>query len=378
MTVIIRKPAHTVVVNGSTLTDVLSARTQHGYNLSVAEAEIETRSLPTGLEPLQTAVISMGGTAGTSHMRFNGMVIASEPQYYPQTYKLVCRGNLIKADLYHCPQSNGVDMSGEDGSMAGDTDENYVWSMLQNAGLYSTRYTLDIDGTSTTMGTVSGGRKHGAFIFLPSETALSWIQKLDAICLGYRTFDMLDGTIARKQITATPGTTAAFTFTEGVDIFRAPAQDSVIDAKNRIMVTGFSDGISEAASAYVHHKHYEVQAHNPWFTYGSDTGGWFYVPHQISSPMIERSLTADSGAGLACQDVANWLLAELNQRRIRVTLTTPRDDLIEPGDTIAIDSTTRLGINQNFWVQQVECSLDRKNHFEQVLTCLGKVADPVS
>jgi hypothetical protein len=75
--------------------------------------------------------------------------------------------------------------------------------------------------------------------------------------------------------------------------------------------------------------------------------------------------------------VATWLLAELNVRRLRVNLTTYRDDNIAPGATIAIASPTRLGITaQNFWVQEVACEVNRQNQFTQSFIAIGVVEAP--
>jgi hypothetical protein len=82
--------------------------------------------------------------------------------------------------------------------------------------------------------------------------------------------------------------------------------------------------------------------------------------------------------GITPQAVADWLLAELNVRRLRVNLTTHRDDNIAPGATIAIASPTRLGISQNFWVQEVACEINRQNQFSQNLVCIGVVLPGLS
>ena len=64
--------------------------------------------------------------------------------------------------------------------------------------------------------------------------------------------------------------------------------------------------------------------------------------------MIEKQNTADAGDGLSCEAVANWRLGEMNRYVERITLTTYRDDLVAPGDTIAVVSPNRLGVNRNF------------------------------
>ena len=86
--------------------------------------------------------------------------------------------------------------------------------------------------------------------------------------------------------------------------------------------------------------------------------------------MIEKQNTADAGDGLSCEAVANWRLGEMNRYVERITLTTYRDDLVAPGDTIAVVSPNRLGVNRNFFVQSVDAGVSQANQFSQVLTCL--------
>ena len=115
---------------------------------------------------------------------------------------------------------------------------------------------------------------------------------------------------------------------------------------------------------------------NKWLKILSGGTVQWYVQQAISSGLIEKKLTADAGDGISCQQVANWMLAELNVRRLRVNLTTHRDTNVAPGATIAVAASTRLGVSQNFWVQEVSCEVNRNNQFTQNFVAIGVVPEP--
>jgi hypothetical protein len=197
------------------------------------------------------------------------------------------------------------------------------------------------------------------------ESGLSFIEKIEDVGLGWRTFDGMDGTIKRTQISTIAAGSAQFTFTEGVDIYRATESDTVLESRNRVYVEGYNGDKTERT--------YTAEAANPWLV-GSGTNPttqWYFTDN-ISSPMIETATSIGGTVGISAREVASWKLAELNRRVQRVILTTPRDDLVEPGDTICVVAPTRLDItSRNYWVQNVDVSIDRRGKFSQVLTCIG-------
>ena len=96
------------------------------------------------------------------------------------------------------------------------------------------------------------------------------------MCLGYRTYDTFDGTIVRTQIAGSPAVTADYTFTEGVDIYRATESTTILEARNRVIVAGFPgyDGKHEIK--------YTASGANA-FLLNPDTSQW-YLAEKISSP----------------------------------------------------------------------------------------------
>jgi hypothetical protein len=218
-----------------------------------------------------------------------------------------------------------------------------------------------IGGTGLLLGkTVAQG--NSVFTWDTGSSGLSFIQKLDGMCLGYRTFETASGAIVRQQISAKPSNSPSATFYEHFDIYRASTIDTILEAKNRIKVNGWQKNKENKKEDEVTAT---ADAVNPYLP-----SGW-YVQQAISSGLIEKKMTADAGDGLSCEMVADWMLAELNVRRIRANFTTQRADNIAPGATIRIAATTRLGIDQSFWVQEVACEVNRSNQFTQNLVCIG-------
>jgi hypothetical protein len=90
----------------------------------------------------------------------------------------------------------------------------------------------------------------------------------------------------------------------------------------------------------------------------------------ISSGMVEWCSATPNG--LSASVIAARELTENNRRLMKVQLTTPRDDLIIPGMTIAVASPTRLSMNGNMWVQAVDVKY--ASGFSQTFTCIATAA----
>jgi len=369
MTNIYRQPYLSVTVAGGTLSDVLAARVQCGYDMRVASAEVLTRSLPAAAVPWGTVEVTMGGNQATAGKRFSGYFIGSEQELFEHGVRLVCKGQLQRAQTFTA--QTDVDMSSYaiDPVTYGHKDEVMVSTVLYIVGVSGTfppggeQSMAGIEGTGRMMGSLI----HNGFGWHTGETAISFIERLEEVTLGYRTFDAMDGTIQRKLITTVPAGSADWTFTEGVDIFRATESETILDARNQVIVNGWNGDKTERT--------YTAHGANPWLLGASGTPDYqWYSTQNISSPLIEHGDVAAPTAGVSAREVAIWKLGELNRRVERVVLTTPRDDLVQPADTVKVIAPTRLGItDSNYWVQNVDVSVDRRGQFSQVLTCLGSL-----
>lgn len=361
---IYRQPSLTVTVDGVTLTDVVSASVSLGLSSQVASAEIGVHALPAALLPWSAVVVTLGATAATAAVRFTGYFIEARQELYPTRIMLACRGKLVLANLHE----NQTELDLSDGG-TGATDEVMVSTLLYHAGLSGAWTPADaptamtgIGGTGKTLGTVA---KDAAFTWFAGASPMAFINVLDGVCLGYRTYDTFDGTIKRTQLVMIPSITSVATFTEHVDISAAHETMTIMDVSNRIVVTGFPglDGASPIT--------YTAEASNPFLQIA---GVPWYVTSNLGTGVIEKQNTADAGDGLSCEEIANWLLDEKNRYRELVDLTTPRDDLIAPGDTIIVQAPTRLGMtNRRFWVENLTCSIDESGAFSQTFRCLAAI-----
>jgi hypothetical protein len=353
MTGTVRTTTLGVTLNGNTVTQPLSARVSIGYDLSYAEATVVCASIPSGsyYDPL---VINMNGST-----RFSGVLAQKDFSLYPRAITLVGRGNLWKAAKYRLDDETvnpetGLSLLELLGASSG-TDEEIVTAVLNRVGLSGS-----ISGTGRTLGTIAPEE----YAWRINETALDYIQRLDRICLGYRTFETLAGSIFRSQITSRPSAASSMTFEEGVDISDGGASRSVQEAFNAVRVGGYAVG------DYLDPRVYYVESSND-FQGGGNPNAVF----TLESPMIERKDEASAGEGISCEVVADYWLHELNREIVKVTLTTPRDDDVGPGQLHTVQgpagAADRLGTGEKMWVQRVDVSIDQSGAFSQQITYIG-------
>lgn len=351
----VRHPEMAVFVDGIRLTGdyrPLSFRATFGYDQRIASAEITCYKAPTWAHPWSTVQVWAGGTPSGNAIRFAGYLIETNAALYPRAVTLVCQGPLGRVAQGRNPGDADVDLA--DGG-TGRTDQAMVSLVL------STLNVLDgysIDGTGRTLGTIAPDQYEWGH----TSTGLEMIERLDAICVGYRTFDTPGGTILRRLISASPSDSAVLTLTEGVDLLDGTFRMTILDARNRVHVTGYDAG---GGSGPVEATRY---ASNPYIP-----SGFGYATEEVSSSLIEvdEYPEVDDNIGISCGAVAAWRLAELNRKHYRVTVKTWRDDALMPGMTIRINSSDRLGINSLLWLQSFTVELGPDGAFSQEITAVG-------
>lgn len=377
---ILRQPYAKVWIDGETIaTDktnviqspsnqgigILGASVSYGFDLRVAEATVHCTDKPSWATYGSQIHISLAASqqqANRQGPRFVGTIVEFDYQYWPRQVDLICRGWLYAAQIFQpvsgsfdfgsdpYPQNGGIDLSN---GGAGTPDFGIILNILQIAQVQGYVGPIgQIGGTSHVFGTVIPESCRWA----EGQSALDAIDMFDSICLGYRTFDV-PGAVVRKQISANPSAAnVVATFTEGVDIFSGQGQYSILNTYNQFVVTG---GTKKAVNA-------------PYSCTVPSSAPAVPVPEQTSSALIEKSLVSDPGPGLSCQEVATWRQGEVGHPLASIRLDTPRDDLIQPGDTVRINSTWRLGATQQlYWVQRVDTELTETGVFSQTLTCIG-------
>ena len=295
------------------------------------------------------------GVFTASTQRFRGYLVELDYTLYPRSIDLVCRGPLVRAEIYG--YDGGVGAVGYDlaRASAGDTDENMVRNVLQYVGLTVPRWSggtpspfeVHIGETDAThpdtypncgTGQTVGVTNSSQFLWTTGQSAMDYIEALEEIACsdtspfyGYRTYETNLGTIIRTKIDVAADNSAAATFTEGVDIFQGSGQQQALQIKNRVNVTGYNPGGTGSVPAG-----YALQQTNPLLDgYQSDV---------VSSQLVERSQISDAGTGFSCEAACRYRLGQYNRELYKYTLVTPRDDLLDPGQTIAIQMNPGGGI----------------------------------
>lgn len=341
-----------VVFNGNAIDNVISFRWSLGYDQPVGEATIVCTTMPDNGTYYDDVSIIVDGTT-----RWSGLLYQIDRTLYPRSVSLICKGRLqlvadFKLQSDFTREEKGlqlVDLMG--GTTA--TDQNVVSAVLAYVGVSTNGGS--IGGTGTVLGTIAPE----AFVWSATDTALSYIQKIDAISLGYRTFESAAGSIFRTQITSVPSGSTDFSFTEGEDIAEGSGSRTVQDAYNAVRVGGYSVG------DYVDPRVFYVVSSNDFQSAGNPR------VYSWNNEMIERRANASPGSGISCEAVANYWLGELNREIIKVTMRTPRADVFGPGQIHFVDASDRLSVGQQFWVQRCDGELRSDGSFSQSLTYIG-------
>lgn len=381
---------YAVVAGGLDISDkVTSIRLRFGFDLRISEAEIELSDLPTTIAYWDTLVVSAGclstggDTAGLVE-RFNGYVYDFDAGHWPSVPKMTGRGPLIVAERLVCPDdlqtdhradplanpadykddAPGIDLSANPDTDADWTDADMVTWLLGQANLTGQiDPTNGIGGTGRLLGTIAPE----AFTWRRGTSALAFVEELDRVCIGFRTFERLDGLIARTLTSPlTPFLDNRVTFLEGTDLLEgATVNRAGKDERNRCVVTGFDDGTGAETFVGVA----AIPNLPPGIDLETDT---------VTSPLIEVSNAADvvGGAGLSCEEVAAWRLDEVTREYIEITFPTWRDDVLSPGDTVYVNAPHLLGTNQTLWLKTLELAVagGESVSFTQTLTCRGAAA----
>lgn len=341
-----------VLFNGTVLEDVLSFRWSLGYDNAVGDATIVCVNKSGAGTYYDDVTIVVDGTS-----RWSGLLYQWDYSLWPRSVSMVCKGRLQLAQDFKLPdeysrEAKGLQLATLMGATS-PTDQNIVSAVLTSIGLDTLGGV--ISGTGTVLGTIAPE----TFVWAASDSALAYIQKIDAISLGYRTFESAGGAIFRSQISSRPSGAADYTFTEGEDIMEGSSSRTVQDAYSGVRVGGYSVG--DYADPRV------------WFQAdGSDFNSRVF---DWSNEMVERRADASSGLGFSCQSEAVYWLTELNREIVKVTMRTPRSDVFGPGQIHLVQAAgglaDRLGVGEKLWVQRCDGELRPDGSFSQSLTYIG-------
>lgn len=337
--------------------------------------------------------ITMG--AGTNVLRFRGLFRKFTYGMFPRAVGLLCLGYLARAHEYEniegTVEFGGLSLFDLVGTVTA-TDADVVKAVLTRAGISYTG--ANIGGTGVTWGSRSSLHQYvfvwraammpGANVVMTGyggvgQKALDYISSWDRVsgvyvdathASGfYRTYETVNG-IYRALIGGRPRNTVDFTFSEGIDIEANAQGTREYPIANAAYVTGIDiAGIAGANPVRnVNGSTFVGQSSNPFQLTGP-------VTYEFSSPFIEWALEADGGIGMNCERVGNALLQDLNRETVTATFRTPRDELIQPGDTILVQGPggqpDRSGIGEPLWVDAVTTGVNERGMLYQDLVGTG-------
>ena len=362
-----------------------AASCSFGFDQRYAEATVRrTGGATVAVNYWSPIEIRMGCTPGHGvAVRFKGYVMPVDNALFPIEGVLICKGTLYRAEWVRNQTELGTVLADP---TTGTSDQAQVQAVLTTCAVPFTA--TNIGGTGKALGSLYHGNADDRYTPQPwawgeGENGLACIERLDEVSVPdtadgrYRTFETLGGDIFRMKLATAPTTTPDFTFTEGVDVLEAKISRDPTGAANRVTVTGapILDPATDMPTAESR-RFTAATASAPYLPPGLPNGpdGFPEVGMTFASPLIEKSENADAGAVVSCEAVARFLLAEYNCTIDTLEFSTPRDDLLGPGQTIHLHSP-RLGITdaaQHYWLQRLEITMDEQGAFTQRLTCIRK------
>lgn len=340
----------TVTIGGQNVANAAAAQVTLGYDMAFATASVTCA----GTNPGGTYYDDVNIMVNGEHW-FSGLLLQVDYNLYPRQVTLQCKGRLWLANQYKLAGSDidhneGLPLLDLLGSETG-SDEQIVQAVLDRAGVSLNGGS--IGGTGEQLGSVAPDQ----FSWRDGESALDYINRIDGISAGYRTFESTGGSIFRSNVSTVPDGGTDMTFTEGFDIAQGQGQRSVQEAFNAVRVSGYDVGDFLDPRVFYVEEGSSVLNGTRVFTF--------------NSPMIERRADSSPGFGISCERVANYWLHELNREIIRLTMTTPRNDNIGPGQIHRINGAERLGISNDLWVQRIDKTYAASGQISQSITYIG-------
>lgn len=389
-----------VNLNGTLLSNTLSASCHYGWSLGVPDATVFVPSDPFPGSQIYSYPVTITMGAGNNVDRFKGLFRRYDYSLWPRALGLYFRGYMTRAFEYQNhsdPQHLGGMILQDLLGTATGTDEDVIQAALTLANVPFS--SANIGGTGVTWGSRSlqnvrsymwrAGTSENVLIPIAGagQTALDFMQgwdKVSAVYTGptdpvgfFRTYETVNG-VYRALIGGRPrGSIDIPAFNEGVDIEPGATSSRAYPVANAAYVTGFDPGLGIGP---VRNMDFDIltggntgtflgQSSNP-FQSSSDS-----VTYDFGSPMIEWGTEAEGGIGMNCERVGNALLVDLNRETVTIRFRTPRDDLVLPGYTILVEgpggAPDRLGLGEKLWVDDVVTGVDENGMLYQDLTATG-------
>lgn len=342
---LIKRPAPrmTVLIDGNPIPFVLSITTTRGLDQEMATADITLPwPAPDYMRMWAQVVILIGPLPDSDYVeRFTGYIVGPGASFAPGTETFHCEDVLAIAKYTY----TAVEMN-----LVNETDNSAIQRILTEGCGYSAGILDFGSGTGKILGDVDDAQ----LFWEEGSTALSKIQEIDQVSLGWRTFGSAGGLILRRYIDTDPNVLGeVHWFYEGVDMLDGSMSAEIKDAKQEVTVTGWGDVASTATLD---------PENNPFDPFKNS--------YWIRFKMLQRQAT-DAGI-LSTEEVATYILSQLNKNIIRVTFSTHLGVHFQAQEVIGITST-KLWVDQRFWVQSVQTSVGENGNFTQTITAISEL-----
>lgn len=321
----VRTPTYQVYVGGQP-TKIVSASWDLGYDVISSSAVVVVNEIPTTLAFRQELEI-YAGWDGFTAPAYKGEIEQDQRGWFPFDGTIRASGYLRRAQSKH---PNALSYSNQN-------DEEIINSLLPLAGI--TNFSMNGEGV-TDLGTVQP-------VALSAGTPIiNLINEIDQI-FSYKTFDASDGQVYRRRHAGLPSSTAAFTFTEGVNAYRITRRlGSVYDLNNQVNVYGLpQDTITWPTTR---------QGANPLVP---DPPG--FIAFDLRSSLIETQIVASV--------LAQRLMGEVNGIPDEVEIETWGNPLIQPSMTIEVTSPKDDLSAVHYWVKHIHHEITSNGYFMRVI-----------
>lgn len=339
-TVSVRHPRLAVFVDGNPLFNVLDCTVTRGLDQELSTCQF---SVPSGLPAFvrkfsQITVFMAAHDAAGTEESFVGYLVDWQAGLWPGTMTLLCEDPLTLAKGWYNDGEDGIDQHGR-------TDVQAVRQVLERVGFASDQ--LDLDGVGKKLGKIDEANLY----WEQQQSALSRIQDIDSVSLGYKTYALSSGRIVRRLITTIPTEQYVWEFTEGIDVLDGSMSSEKIDPANLITVQG--DGVKSQQ------------------TTSDDPRQWRKSPYFKKLKLLKVQATNDDY--LSAEEVAAWLLGRLGKWILKVDFSTHLDIPFQTGESVRVVSDHMDGLNNTLWVQSYSRTIDASGVFTASFTAVSEL-----
>lgn len=347
----VARPRHLVYINGYRMRYPLQINITRGLDQPVGTCDLTfAYPIPRFLPTFSRVAVIIGVNdpdVAPSHremlVRFSGYFIGEQAALWPGTRTLHCEDPLSIAKVTYTPEPMDNTL---------ETDDSAIRRVLGPPEGVQGGCGFGVNAqTIQGLGEVLGDVDEAHLYWEVDQSAMEYIDSIDAISLGFRTYALASGTIYRRKIEINPQTVGfVYWFQEGVDILDGSMDKSILDPKNEITVEGFGDTGNASPDD-----------EDPFY--------WRRNTYWIRYLQLKAAI---AGGIVNPTTVAEWIQSQINRPIIKVTFSTHLPIHFNSQEVIRLTSPT-LEVDQNMWVQSVNITLDPTGQFTQTLTCISEL-----